>query len=129
MNLKDLIKKQEDGIFHPYDDGLGNLTIGWGRNLSDKGITEIEAEIMLQSDIADAREMLWQAFPFHITERRRNAFVSMMFNLGYKRFMTFTKMRAAVIKGDWDLASKEMLDSKWAGQVGKRAKELAGMVK
>lgn len=126
--LKDIIKLQEGISYHPYEDTTGHLTIGFGRNLSDIGITELEAEIMLDHDIADAKEMLFHVFPFFITEAKRNALVSMMFNLGYKNFITFKKMIEAVRNGNWDQAAKEMLDSKWAKQVGDRAKELSEMV-
>lgn len=54
--------------------------------------------------------------------------VDMMFNLGYGGVMKFKNMRAALIVGDYNAAAEEMLDSKWARQVGKRAIELANMM-
>ena len=45
----------------------------------------------------------------------------MCFNLGYPRFSKFKKFLEAVKKEDWETAGVEMLDSKWATQVGDRA--------
>jgi lysozyme len=49
----------------------------------------------------------------------------MCFNLGYPRLSNFKKFLAAIQTGNWEEASEEMLDSKWAIQVGDRAKRLA----
>jgi lysozyme len=49
----------------------------------------------------------------------------MAFNLGGSKFRKFKKMFAAIKKQDFDLASQEILDSKYAKQVGARANELA----
>ena len=55
--------------------------------------------------------------------------MDMLFNLGLSRLSGFKRMFRALRKGDYDTASKEMLDSKWARQVGPRAKRLAKMMK
>ena len=41
----------------------------------------------------------------------------------------FKKTIAAIKAEDWENAAREMLDSQWAKQVGKRARELATMMK
>ena len=38
----------------PYRCSAGKLTIGYGRNLDDKGITKAEAFMMLKNDIEEA---------------------------------------------------------------------------
>ena len=101
-------------------------TIGYGRNLDDVGITEVEAEYLLKFDtlrsIADVEDI----FPaFHgFTENRQIALANMMFNLGKTRFRKFRKMIDAVNVGDWIMAAFEAKDSRWYGQVGARAIEL-----
>ncbi len=55
--------------------------------------------------------------------------VEMVFNLGINRFKTFRKMIKAVKQGDYVLASREMLDSRWAKQVGQRAITLSNIMK
>ena len=53
----------------------------------------------------------------------------MMFNLGKTRLSKFVKMRDAIEDHDYNRAAKEMLDSKWADQVGNRAVELAELMR
>jgi len=53
----------------------------------------------------------------------------MVFNLGPGGFGKFKKAIAAMKKEEWEEAANEMLDSRWARQVGNRAKELAAMMR
>ena len=48
----------------------------------------------------------------------------MMSNLGYSRLSGFRRMKAAVLRRDWDTAADEMMDSAWYGQVGRRSRDL-----
>jgi lysozyme len=54
--------------------------------------------------------------------------VNMAFNLGYSRLKGFKRMLAAVSNRDYARAAKEMEDSKWYGQVGRRSKELCRLM-
>ncbi len=60
---------------------------------------------------------------------RREVIIEMVFNLGMTRFLGFKKLLDAIQKQDWERASSEMLNSKWAAQVKGRAVELAEMMK
>jgi lysozyme len=115
----------------PYQDSAGKLTIGYGRNLDDNGISEKEAEILLEHDLAAASQDIVSVFPEFETysESRKTALADMMFNLGRPRLLGFTNMISAVKSGDWKLAGAEMLDSRWATQVGPRARKLAESVR
>jgi lysozyme len=53
----------------------------------------------------------------------------MIFNLGATRLLGFKKFLKAVEENDFDLASTEMLDSRWAKQVGQRSIELSEFMK
>lgn len=115
----------------PYVDTAGKITIGVGRNLSDRGLTDSEIFAMFQHDCLIAEYELQK---FHWWETidgpwRKASLLNMMFNLGAPRFRTFKKMIAALEQGDYDRAAEEMRDSKWARQVGQRATELAEMVR
>jgi len=114
----------------PYKDSLGILTVGYGRNL-ERGISEDEARYMLANDIADHRNELLVHAPWvqGLDEVRLAALVDMAFNLGVPRLMGFRRMLAAARAGDWQTAAREMLDSRWAAQVGSRAVELAHMMR
>ena len=59
------------------------------------------------------------------TDPRQDVFIEMVFNMGPSRVAGFRNMLQAFRDEDWELASVEMLDSKWARQVGVRANRLA----
>lgn len=111
----------------PYRDSEGILTIGIGRNLEDRGLRDNEIAFLLENDVLDAIgecRRLFRNFD-QLNSVRQEVLVNMMFNLGYARLAGFKRMIAAVHASDWAEASRQMLDSKWATQVGARADRLA----
>jgi lysozyme len=138
MKIAELIKRHEGtgpyraGRFFPYSDGLGKITIGWGHNLSDRGLPEGIVEALLAADletaIADARAIFGDAYA-EAAPARQAALVDMAFNLGRRRLSRFKKMIAAVLADDWTRAANEALDSNWAHQVGARAAEDAVLLR
>jgi lysozyme len=114
----------------PYRDAKSKLTIGVGRNLDDVGITRAEALMLLDNDIATVRRDVKLAFPWFpgLDPARKDVVLNMVFNLGLARFRRFEKTIASIRAGDWENAAREMLKSRWANQVGKRATELAAMM-
>ncbi len=120
------LKRHEGFRSQPYRDSVGVLTIGYGTNLQD-GITHEEAHSLLVFRLMRSRAELFRAFPHAevMQDARQDVLVNMVYNMGISRFMTFKRMRAAVLDKDYAQAAREMLDSKWANQVGKRAEELA----
>jgi lysozyme len=115
----------------PYRDTRNKLTIGVGRNLDDAGITREEALMLLNNDIATVRREVAHAFQWvsRLNPVRKDVILNMVFNLGLPRFRRFKNTIAAIKAEDWEKAAREMLDSLWAKQVGRRAKELAAMMK
>lgn len=112
----------------PYRCGAGKLTIGVGRNLEDVGITKSEAMDMLANDIGRCwleLEANYDELLSKISIPRQNVLVNMCFNLGITRLLQFKKMWVAIEQHDYHKAADEMLDSRWAKQVGERAFELA----
>ncbi|MEJ2656239.1 MAG: glycoside hydrolase family protein [Desulfobacterales bacterium] len=109
----------------------GKLSVGVGRNLEDKGITEEEALFLLRNDIAECEDDLRSIFTEYdaLDEYRKRVLIDMRFNLGPSGFRQFKKMIAAVKKKDFRRAAEEMKDSKWYWQVGKRAETLFKMMK
>lgn len=130
MGLHQFIRQNEGLRLKPYTCTKGKLTIGYGRNLTDKGITEAEADYLFSNDVNKAcdnvksvleinsRNLLQKGF----THDRHMVLIDMMFNLGLAGFMKFRKMIDAIIKGDWESAANEAENSLWFKQVGKRAK-------
>ncbi len=105
-------------------------SIGYGRNLDDVGITEEEAEYLLMNDLAKAESRL-EKFSWYriLNEARKAVLINMAFNLGFAGLMKFNKTIEHIRNGNFNAASIEMLDSKWANQVGSRAIELSEQMK
>ena len=106
-------------------------TIGVGRNLSDVGLRdETEALFLLGRDLDAIRAELDHAWPHwrQLDKVRADVVLSMAFNLGVAGFMRFVKTRRLIEERSWDLASIEMLRSRWAEMVGKRAISLSTML-
>ena len=116
-----------------YQDSLGYWTIGVGRLIDARkggGITEDEADYLLSHDVVKVMGGLDGALPWWtgLSEVRQRALADMCFNLGLAGLLKFKNTLAAVRRGDYPAAAEGMLASKWAGQVGIRAKRLAKMM-
>lgn len=134
MNIETLktdLRRAEGEASKPYRDGVGKLTIGVGRNLDDIGISSAEAGVLLDNDVGRAVAGLDRALPWGrgLTEARQRALAEMAFNLGLPRLLGFQGMLAALEAGDHAAAAAEALDSRWAGQVGARARRIAAMIR
>lgn len=127
--LAETIIKDEGMRLKPYRCTAGKLTIGVGRNIEDNGISEGEALILLSNDITACIREVSSLFGKHfslLTQPRQNVLINMAFQLGITRLRKFKKLRKAIANYDYDEASKEMLDSKWAKlQTPERANRLA----
>lgn len=112
----------------PYRCTAGKLTIGVGRNLEDRGISEEEALFLLQNDIENVIKQL-ERYSWYtgLDPVRQKVIIDMSF-MGMGSLLGFKKMIAALELGDYEEATKEMLDSRWAEQVGQRAVRLAEMM-
>jgi lysozyme len=129
--LKDQLILHEGLKLEPYQCTAGKLTIGVGRNIEDIGITEDEARYLLDNDILRVCDELDRNLPWwrDLSDARQRVLVDMVFNLGISRFMQFQNTIAAIESGDYDLGAQEMLNSRWADQVGNRAKTLSRMMR
>ena len=122
----DLLRDEGCGL-KPYVDTVGKITVGIGRNLTDRGITLEEAKHLLENDITavvielDHKLPWWRGLPEH----KQRALANIAFNMGLPRLMNFRKMLAALECGEWDTAAAEALNSAWAEQVGERAQRIA----
>lgn len=127
--LMDELIRDEGLRLKVYFDSEGIETIGVGRNLQ-KGLTRDEAMFLLDGDI---RSVIQDAFTFDwyakLTEIRQRVILNMLFNMGKHRFMGFKNTIKFIEIGDYEAASDEMLDSKWARQVGIRATRLSDMMR
>jgi len=111
-----------------YEDSVGILTIGVGHNVEDVPLTPRAIQAILEDDINIATAELdrsWNHWKRDLSPARQNVLIEMVFNLGYPRFSKFEKLIQAIHDHDYEAAADEMLDSKWARQVGRRAINLA----
>lgn len=129
--LRELLIRHEGKRLKPYVCTAGKLSIGVGRNLDDVGISDLEANLLLTHDIERVLHEAVNRLPWFkgLNLARQDVVLSMVFNLGMTRFLGFKKAIEAMRLGNFDRAASEMLDSKWAVQVGERAIELARMMR
>lgn len=127
MSLKEQLVRDEGVRLKPYKDSVGKITIGVGRNLDDVGISLTEANILLDNDIAHVVQQLSETFPWTdaLDEVRRGVLLNMAFNMGIHGLAGFHHFLGSVQSGNFAQAAQEMLESKWANQVGSRAQRLS----
>ena len=145
--LVKMIAIHEGIVLNVYQDHLGIDTVGIGRNLQDRGITdgellfmnktiddvydngltEEEAYYLCMNDIAIVEKELLDSKPVvnQLTDVRQMVLVDMAFNMGVPRLKLFKNMWLAIEKVNYPLACEEMIDSRWASQVGNRAMKLS----
>jgi len=124
------IKTYEGLKLYPYKCPANKLTIGYGRNIEERGISIEEAEFLLQNDILRCKqEMAPYTWYYGQPPQVQDALINMCFNLGLTRLLTFKRMIAALEAKDYTKAALEALDSKWAKQVKGRATDVAIMMR
>ena len=128
-----------------YIDSEGHWTIGYGHKMKPGlesmlaksmgaalRITAAQTKELLDMDLAVAREdyaRLFGAMGDAINPARRIVLTDMLFNLGRGGFLQFTNTIKAIRAGDWSGAADRALLSKWAEQVGTRARRVAYVLK
>ena len=139
MNIDKLIQElilDEGYKYETYEDHLGFLTLGVGHLVLDTdpeinkpvGTPVSEERVLecLNNDIDTVcneldRNMSWWK---ELSDEKMRVLANMCFNLGITRLLKFRKFLAALESGDFETAGEEMMDSKWATQVGARATRL-----
>jgi lysozyme len=126
VSLEDQLITHEGLELKPYQCTADKLTIGVGRNIEDRGITEDEARYLLKNDIKIVEDELLEKKPVvaGLDAVRQRVLVDMGFNLGIPTLMKFQNMWAAIEDEDFQTAADEAMDSRWAKQVGRRAERL-----
>ena len=132
------IKSDEGLSLMPYKCSAGFTTIGFGRNLDANpieipvellkkyGISEQGAFVILLDDVNKCVDKLSELQVFNaLTPTRKAALINMCYNLGFEGLMKFKNMFKALGDDNYELATHEMLNSKWALQVPNRAGRLA----
>ena len=140
------IKQDEGWSPVPYIDPLGYGTVGYGTLLPLRNdeinqlvslrvhgspesiypLRPIEGEYLLVSRLDENVSELLQAKPEiqNYPKEVQEILYNMAYNLGAPKLLQFRKMFAALDRGDYETAAKEMINSRWYTQVGNRAKRL-----
>ena len=113
----------------PYEDTLGNTTIGIGYNLTTRGLPDEWINKQYLEDVNYFYQCLSQFVWFHqLNTDRQIALIDMAF-MGWKKFLSFRNMLQALSLHNYERAADEMLDSLWASQVKGRAQQLADAIR
>lgn len=109
-----------------YLDQLKNPTVGVG-HLMTTPLSDLAIRTILHDDVQTARHGIHVALPWivNLSDAREGALVNLAFNIGIAGLLGFPKMLAAAKDGNWSIAARELLDSKYATQVPERAHRLA----
>ena len=134
MNKNRFIKQMRfrEGVRNKvYKDHLGIETIGVGRNLVDRGLSDEEVDYLLTNDITIVENELDNGLSWwrDLDEVRQRALADLAFNMGLPRLHGFVKMLDALQRRDYHAAADELLDSKYAKQVGERSNRVAEMIR
>ena len=129
--LEGMLIRHEGLRLKPYKDSYGNVTIGVGRNLDGKGISEDEAKFMLVNDLdeclADLKDIFQGQFGL-LPDSIQRVLMDMRFQLGYNGFRGFKRMIRALKGNNLPEMIAQMENSAWYRQVPGRANELIGMI-
>ena len=144
MNKKslELLKQHEGFRAQPYHCTAGKLTIGYGYNLEANplrlqisvienykhyGMSEEVAETLLILMVSYIEKSLSEQISnwASLNDNRKGVLVNMAYNLGIPGLLNFKNTLTLIYSGNFIKAASCMLDSKWASQVGQRAKTLA----
>jgi len=128
MEAKNFTKRAEGYRDTVYQCSAGKLTVGYGHNLEDRPLPQHIIEAIFEWDYEqaekDARRFLGPAW-LTLSDVRRGVVTDMAFNMGLTTLSEFRKTRKYIAEGRFKEAAAEMLNSKWARQVGDRAQRLA----
>jgi len=128
--IKSMLQEHEGKRAKLYRDTGGIPHIGVGRNLNN-GLRDDEIDLMLDNDIQQCIEECASAFPWFNTldQTRQDVITMLCFNMGLPRLNQFVKTLALIQEGKFEESAAELLDSRWAAQVGEnRSFTLAGML-
>lgn len=129
--MVDQVSASEGLRLTAYPCPTGHVTVGWGHNLEARPvpgipcrigatITREQADRLLIADLLDARADMLRRWPWaeHLDAPRQAVLWDMVFNMGVGRVGGFRDALHAMRTGDYPRAAREMLDSRWAVQVG-----------
>ena len=138
--LREQLKVDEGVKYEIYKDHLGYPTFGIGHLITENDpehnktvgteISEDRVNEVFESDVAKFVSEAKILFPDldELPDVAQQVIVNMAFNMGRPRLSKFKNFIAGVNDRDWVRAAEEMMDSRWADQVGARATRLRNLI-
>ena len=134
--LREQLKVDEGVKYEIYKDHLGYPTFGIGHLITEDDpehgteISEDRVNEIFESDVAKFVSEAKILFPDldELPDVAQQVIVNMAFNMGRPRLSKFKNFIAGVNDRDWTRAAEEMMDSRWADQVGARATRLRNLI-
>ena len=112
----------EGSIPYAYQDSLGYWTIGIGRLIDKrKGghLSQDEITYLLNNDLSNvSKELSVYSWFQGLDSVRKEVLIELCFNIGLPNLLCFKNMIDALFHHDYQRASKELLLSNWAKEVG-----------
>ena len=139
--LREQLKIDEGVKYEVYDDHLGYKTFGIGHlvKATDEEygapvgtpVSEERVNSVFDKDVETYIDESKKVFGNleDMPQEAQQVIINMCFNMGAPRLSQFKKFIKAINDEDWATASVEMLDSRWASQVGIRANRLSDRIK
>ena len=137
------ITRHEGKVLEIYEDSLGYKTLGIGHLCQPEDpeydwevgtpVSEEVVDMYFEDDfnkhLAETIHVFGteEAF-YNLPSDIQRVLVNMCFNLGGTRLSKFKNMLTACRAHDWNEMARQMEDSRWFGQVGRRSKELQELV-
>jgi lysozyme len=129
--MQDLIR-DEGKKSKPYKDTAGFLTIGIGHNLDQEGLCEEAIQAQFAYDLkTKAIDPLDRYLPWHAghPENIQRALANLMFNMGPGSLLQFKVFLSLIQKGHYKEAAEDLMNTKYATQVPRRAASIAELIK
>ncbi len=125
------LKRHEGFRSRVYNDSLGIPTIGYGFAIKDLVLSESISSLILKDKVSVLVSQVRDKFPWidASPENIQEVIVEMCYQLGVTGVSYFKNTLKALEERRWSDAASGMLDSKWAKQTPKRAKEMSDIVR
>ena len=129
-HLLEAVKLSEGFRDKVYKDSLGIDTIGYGFAIKDLVLDKDIAETILRRKLDSLIERVNKRFAFvkDLPEAGQDVIYEMCYQMGVSGVSKFKKTLLYLENKEFKMASKEMLDSRWARQTPNRANRLSDII-
>jgi lysozyme len=125
-----LVEKHEGYSEFPKPDSNGTVQIGYGTNLTRRGIGRVEAWLLMHRDVVAHSEALAK-YPWWsgLSEARQAVLIDMAYALGDHGLSGFVALFTDVAAGNFELAGDAILSSRFALEDRTRAADNARIMR